>query len=113
MRFFSSSIGSSPRSSLKLFDSLAAQRRDARPAGRAAAGALGATRGSPRHRGAAPPQPPGTRGHGDGEGGTGTRATPARRCPLAAPPPCRGEEPQLAVVQGSVLPSASLLIDSS
>lgn len=79
MRFFSSSTGSSPRSSLKLFDSLAAQRRDARPAGRAAAGALGATRGSPRHRGAAPPQPPGTRGHGDtgmGRGGRGQGRPP-------------------------------------
>lgn len=69
MRFFSSSIGSSPRSSLKLFDSLAAQRRDARPAGRAAAGALGATRGAPGTGGgtATAPGDAGTRGWGGGD----------------------------------------------
>lgn len=88
MRFFSSSIGSSPRSSLKLFDSLAAQRRDARPAGRAAAGAGGPRchPGSPRPRGAAPRQPPGTRGHGGGDRDEGDPRPPVPSSGPAAVP---------------------------
>lgn len=69
MRFFSSSIGSSPWSSLKLFDSLAAQRHD--PPGPASSGRCGA-----RGRGSRP-----TKAACD----SGTRGAPrSRRRPLAA-----------------------------